>query len=204
MSTTSVFGNFVSTAQVSRELPIGVHNVKLISALRTNSFLNNDGSEKPLKDRPEWSDTTPQVIVKFMEPEKKLFHTHRIQFGAYRKSNTITKLEIKSGLIEVVGDYLVDKTTKKRLTDGDFQADGSVLPVDSGLARCMRICNDFFNALGIDEGTNDVTPAIADGRLITITIMNKEYHSEEQKRISSFKKYYSSIMTDAPEVPFEG
>src|SRR5664279_2074505 len=42
----NVFGNFVSSAPQSRQLPEGTHGVYVHSVEQTNSFLNGDGTEK--------------------------------------------------------------------------------------------------------------------------------------------------------------
>jgi hypothetical protein len=197
MSTTSIFGNFVSSAHVSKELGIGSWNVRILSVEETDSFHNNDGSKKAAKDMPMWNDPTPQFQIKFMEPLRKEFHTGRLQQAAFRKSNTITKAELKAGLLEVVGEYIIDKATKIRLRDGEFitDDDGNVAiePADSGLAKCASIISEFLKAAGAEEGTNDINPAIAAGTLLTITIVNKEYQSKDHYRISSYKKYTAPV-----------
>lgn len=173
------FGSFTSTAVQSNQLGEGTHAVRVYSVEQTNSFLNSDGSEKK-EDRP-WSNPTRQVMIKFCTADMKLWHTHRAQLDAWRKGDTLTKAELKSGKFEVAGRYAIDSKTRERIVD------------EEGVAKCMSIINEFFNALKMEEGSSDITEAIADMRLLTIKIVNKPYLDEEQLRISRFSLYKEPV-----------
>lgn len=175
----NVFGNFVSTASQSNQLGEGTHAVRTYSAEQTNSFLNSDGTEK--KENRPWSNPTIQVLVKFCTEDMKNWHTHRFQMQAWRKGDTLTKAELKSGKYEVAGRYAIDSVTKERIVD------------EEGTLKCMSIVNEFFHALGMEEGSSDIAPAIADKRLITIKIVNKPYLDEEQLRIAKFSQYKEPV-----------
>lgn len=175
----SIFGNFVSTASQSNQLGEGSHAVRVYSVEETNSFLNGDGSEK--KDLPAWSNPTRQVLIKFCTEDMKSWHTHRAQLDAWRKGDTLTKAELKSGKFEIAGRYAVDSVNKVRIID------------EEGVVKCMSIINEFFHALKMEEGSSDITPAIADKRLLTIKIVNKPYLDEEQLRIAKFSQYKESV-----------
>lgn len=174
-----VFGNFVSTAVQSNQLGEGSHAVRVYSIEQTNSFLNSDGSEK--KEERLWTNPSKQVLVKFCTADMKTWHTHRFQMDAWRKADTLTKAELKSGKFEVAGRYAIDSKTRERIVD------------EEGVAKCMNIINEFFNALKMVEGSSDITPAILDARLLTIKIVNKPYLDEEQLRITSFKMYKEPV-----------
>ena len=175
----NVFGNFVSSAPQSRQLPEGTHGVYVHSVEQTNSFLNGDGTEKA--DASPWSNPTRQVIAKFFCPERKEWHTHRFAMDSWRKGDSLTKAELKSGKFEVAGRYAIVSATKERIVDSE------------GVEKCMNIINEFFHALRMEEGSSDISEAIADKRLLTIKIVNKPYLDEEQLRITAFKQYKEPV-----------
>ena len=174
-----VFGNFVSTALQTNQLGEGSHAVRVFSAEQTNSFLNGDGSEK--KEERLWKNPTRQVMVKFCTADMKSWHTHRLQMDSFRKGDTLTKAELKSGKFEVAGRYAIDSKTRERIIDPE------------GVAKCMSIVNEFFHALKMEEGSSDIEVAIADKRLLTIKIVNKPYLDEEQLRIAKFSQYKEPV-----------
>jgi hypothetical protein len=175
----SIFGNFVSTPSQSNQLGEGTHAVRVYSAEQTNSFLNADGSEK--KEERLWTNPAIQVLIKFCTEDMKLWHTHRMTMGAFQKADTLTKAQLKSGKVETAGRYAIDSKTRERLPDAE------------GTAKCMSIVNEFFNALGMAEGSSDIIPAIADKRLLVIKIANKPYLDEEQLKIVKFSLYKEPV-----------
>jgi hypothetical protein len=174
-----VFGNFVSTAVQSRQLAEGTWNVYPYSVEQTNSFLNGDGTEK--KEERLWSNPSNQVLAKFFCPERKEWHTHRFQMDAWRKGDSLTKAELKSGKFEVAGRYAIVSATKERISDPE------------GVAKCMNIVNEFFHALKMEEGSSDISAAIAAKTILTIKIVNKPYLDEEQLRIAKFSQYKEPV-----------
>lgn len=174
-----IFGSFVSTAPQSNQLPEGTHAVRTYSIEQTNSFLNGDGTEK--KEARLWSNPTGQVLVKFCTPDMKSWHTHRFAMDSWRKGDTLTKAELKSGKYETAGRYAIVSATKERISDPE------------GVAKCMNIVNEFFNALKMDEGSSDISAAIEDKRLLIIKIVNKPYLDEEQLKISRFSMYKEPV-----------
>lgn len=175
----SIFGSFVSTASESNQLTEGTHAVRVYSVEQTNSFLNSDGTEK--KGNRGWSNPTGQVLIKFCTEDMKLWHTHRLIMEAWKKGDTLTKAELKSGKFDTAGRYAINSATKERISDPE------------GTAKCMSIVNEFFNALGMVEGSTDITAAIADKRLLTIKIVNKPYLDEEQLKIVKFSLYKEPV-----------
>lgn len=175
----SIFGNFVSTPSQSNQLGAGTHAVRVYSAEQTNSFLNADGTEK--KEDRLWTNPGRQVLIKFCTADMKLWSTFRAQIDAWRKADTLTKAELKSGKYEAAGRYAILSATRERIIDPE------------GVEKCMSIINEMFNALGLPEGSTDITPAIQDRRLLTIKIANKPYLDEEQLRIVKFIVYKEPV-----------
>jgi len=176
---TQVFGSFVSSAPQSKQLPEGTWAVYVYMVEQTNSFLNGDGSVK-IEERP-WSNPARQVIVKFFCPERKEWHTHRLSLDAFRKSDTLTKAELKAGKLEAAGRYVVDAKTKERIID------------EAGVEKCNSIINEFFHALKMEEGSTDISAAIAEKRLLNIKIANKPYLDEEQLKVVKFSQYKEPV-----------
>lgn len=177
-----VFGNFVSSEPQSNQLSEGTHAVRVHCVEETNSFLNGDGSEK--KEERLWSNPTRQVMAKFFCPELKAWHTNRFQLDSWRKSDSLTKAELKSGKYSVAGRYAIITATKERISDPE------------GVDKCNNIINEFFHALKMEEGSSDISEAIADKRLLVIKIVNKPYLDEEQLRIASFKQYKEKTLAE--------
>lgn len=191
VNVSAIFGaDFKSGPVESKQLPEGTFNVYIWALAATNSFLNNDGSEKVMERG--WSNPCRQILIKLFCPELKAWHTHRMAQDSWRKSKTLTKAEIKAGKLIPCGEWVIDAKTKCRIPDGvvEINEAGEKKPTPgSGLEACWSKNSELFNAFGLPEGSSDLSAAMNNKTLVTIKLVSVPYEQDEKIKLAKFMPY---------------
>ena len=175
----SIFKSFKSSAPDFMQIgEIKRHIFLLVRIVLLDSFTNFDGSEK--EELPEWEDAVPQLAIVAMSKEGKGGITHRFNGSGYVRYDELSKAQLKSGKYEDCNGYAV------------LEQDGHKVRTEdpAKTESCKNILNQFFSALGMEEGSGveDLDTAIENGNTFMADVVNEPYQGRDQFRLTKLRK----------------